>query len=42
VVTELRPANERVRVLIEFLGECRHVDVAKENLIPERTHLLSI
>jgi transcriptional antiterminator RfaH len=42
VVTELRPANERVRVLIEFLGECRHVDVAKSNLLPERSHLLLI
>jgi transcriptional antiterminator RfaH len=42
VVTELRPAHERVRVLVEFLGECRHVEVAKANLLPERTHLLSL
>jgi transcriptional antiterminator RfaH len=42
VVTELRPARERVRVLMEFLGECREVEVAKANLLPEHTHLLSI
>jgi transcription elongation factor/antiterminator RfaH len=42
VVTELRPARERVRVLMEFLGECREVEVSKENLLPERTHLLAI
>ncbi len=42
VIAELRPANERVRVLIEFLGECRHVDVAKSHLLPERSHLLTI
>ena len=41
VVTELRPASERVRVLMEFLGECREVEVAKADLLPERTHLLS-
>jgi transcriptional antiterminator RfaH len=42
VVTELRPARERVRVLMEFLGECREVEVAKTSLLPERTHLLAI
>ena len=42
VVTELRPARERVRVLMEFLGECREVEVAKANLLPERSHLLAI
>jgi transcriptional antiterminator RfaH len=42
VVTELRPAGERVRVLMEFLGECREVEVEKSNLLPERTHLLAI
>jgi transcriptional antiterminator RfaH len=42
VVTELRPAQERVRVLMEFLGECREVEVAKSNLLPELTHLLAI
>ena len=42
VVTELRPARERVRVLMEFLGECREVEVAKSHLLPERTHLLTI
>jgi hypothetical protein len=42
VVTDLRPAQERVRVLMEFLGECREVEVAKANLLPERTHLLAI
>ena len=42
VVTQLRPARERVRVLIDFLGECREVEVAKDHLLPERTHVLSI
>jgi transcriptional antiterminator RfaH len=42
VVTELRPARERVRVLMEFLGECREVEVAKAHLLPERQHLLAI
>jgi transcriptional antiterminator RfaH len=42
VVTELRPAQERVRVLIEFLGACREVEVAKANLLPETSHLLAI
>jgi transcriptional antiterminator RfaH len=42
VVTELRPARERVRVLIEFLGECREAEVAKADLLPERTPLLAI
>ena len=41
VVSELRPASERVRVLMEFLGECRQVEVAKADLLPERTHILS-
>ena len=42
VVTELRPASERVRVLIEFLGQTREVEVAKSNLLPEQSHLLAI
>jgi transcriptional antiterminator RfaH len=42
VVTELRPARERVRILMEFLGECREVEVAKTNLLPVRPHLLAM
>jgi transcription antitermination factor NusG len=42
VVTVLIPAHERVRVLIDFLGQCREVEVAKADLVPEQTHLLAI
>ena len=42
VVTQLLPAGERVRVLVEFLGGCREVEVEKRDILPERTHLLSI
>lgn len=42
VVTQLLPARERVRVLVEFLGECREVELEKRDLLPERTHLLSL
>jgi len=41
VVTELLPARERVRVLIEFLGENREVEVAKAHVLPDWTHVLS-
>lgn len=36
VVTQLLPARERVRVLLEFLGECREVELAKSEVLPER------
>ena len=42
VVSQLLPANERVRVLVDFLGQCREVEVEKSDLLPERNHLLSI
>lgn len=42
VVTQLLPASERVRVLVDFLGQCREVEVEKGDLLPDRTHLLSI
>jgi transcriptional antiterminator RfaH len=42
VVTQLLPARERVRVLIEFLGGCREVEVAEAEVLPEQNHLLSI
>lgn len=42
VVTQLLPARERVRVLLEFLGECREVEVAKSDVLPDRAHFLSI
>lgn len=41
VVTQLLPARERVRVLLEFLGESREVEVQQKNLIPSREHFLS-
>ena len=41
VVTRALPAKERVRVLVEFLGQHREIEVAKSNLLPERAHFLT-
>lgn len=41
VVTHALPARERVRVLVEFLGQCREVEVSKSTLVPERVHFLA-
>jgi len=41
VVTQALPARERVRVLVDFLGQCREVEVSKANLLPERAHFLT-
>jgi len=41
VVTQALPARERVRVLVEFLGECREVEVSKSALLPDRAHFLA-
>lgn len=41
VVTQLLPAHERVRILVDFLGECREVEVRKDDLLPQRPHILS-
>jgi transcriptional antiterminator RfaH len=41
VVTRLMPAGDRVRVLIEILGECREVEVASSHVLPEWTHVLT-
>jgi transcriptional antiterminator RfaH len=40
VVTQLVPARERVRVLVEFLGQTRQVEVSKSELLPDRDHPL--
>lgn len=42
VVTRLMPAKERVRVLIEFLGESREVEVGKTDILPQREHFLAV
>ncbi len=42
VVTQLLPARERVRVLLDFLGGTREVEVNEEHLISERAHFLSV
>lgn len=42
VVTHAFPARERVRVLVEFLGQCREVEVSKSNLLPDRAHFLMV
>jgi transcriptional antiterminator RfaH len=41
VVTQALPARERVRVLMEFLGQCREVEVSKSDLLPDRAHFLA-
>jgi transcription elongation factor/antiterminator RfaH len=41
VVTQALPARERVRVLVEFLGQCREVEVSKASLLPDRAHFLT-
>ena len=42
VVTQLTPASERVRVLVEFLGECREVEVERRQVLAERSHVLAV
>jgi transcription antitermination factor NusG len=42
VVTHLLPARERVRVLVDFLGQAREVEVEKNNVLPERPHILKV
>jgi transcription elongation factor/antiterminator RfaH len=41
VVTQALPARERVRVLVEFLGQCREIEVSKSDLLPDRVHFLA-
>jgi transcriptional antiterminator RfaH len=41
LVTRVIPSGERVRVLLEFLGECREVEVAKSELLPQEPHILT-
>lgn len=42
VVTQLLPAGERVRVLMEFLGQCREVEVSRSQLLAQPRHVLSV
>jgi len=42
VVTQLAPASERVRVLVEFLGECREVEVEREQVLARHEHLMAV
>ena len=41
VVTQLLPASERVRVLLEFLGRCLQMEVSKTTLIQPRASAVS-
>lgn len=41
VVTRVIPAADRVRILLEFLGQCREVEVAYADVIPDRGRFLS-
>lgn len=40
VVTQVLPARERVRILLNFLGQEIQAEVATPNLLPERKHPL--
>ncbi len=41
VVTSVMPAKDRVRVLLDFLGECREVEVHRDQVLPDRSHFLT-
>jgi transcriptional antiterminator RfaH len=41
VVTQLIPARDRVRVLMELLGQCREVELSSNEIVPEFRHVLS-
>jgi hypothetical protein len=41
LVTQLLPASERVRVLLEFLGRSLQMEVSKEALIQPRASAVS-
>jgi len=41
LVTQLLPASERVRVLLEFLGRSLQMEVSKETLIQPRASAVS-
>jgi len=42
IVTQVMPARDRVRVLLEFLGQSREVELAKTEVLPDRPHILAI
>jgi len=42
IITQLAPSCERVRVLVEFLGECREVELSREQVLAEPAHLLAL
>jgi transcription antitermination factor NusG len=41
IVTCVMPARDRVRILLEFLGECRDVELARDQVLPDGGHFLS-
>jgi len=41
VVTGVMPARDRVRVLLEFLGQCRDVEMATDQVLPDGGHFLT-
>ena len=41
VVTSVMPAKDRVRVLLDFLGQCREVEVGRDQVLPDRGHFLT-
>ena len=40
LVTRAMPASERVRILLEILGDCREAEVLRSDLLKETTHFL--
>jgi transcriptional antiterminator RfaH len=41
LVTQVLPANQRVKILLEFLGDCREVEISAGNLLVEARHILA-
>jgi transcriptional antiterminator RfaH len=41
LVTQVLPASQRVKILLEFLGDCREVEISASNLLVESRHILA-
>ena len=41
IVTQVLPAGERVRILLEFLGDSREVEILREEVLVEGRHILA-
>ena len=41
IVTQILPARERVKVLLEFLGDSREIEILKNEVLVENRHILA-